>query len=146
LSEADINRMVKEAESHASEDKKRRELVETRNQSDALIHTAEKTLKELGDKVAAGDKSKVEADVVALRSAMEGEDVAAMKSKMEALAQSSMKIGEALYKQQAGAAAGPEAAGTGTDQPQQAHRPGDDNVVDADFEEVDENKKKNKSA
>jgi molecular chaperone DnaK len=145
LSDADIQRMVKEAESHAGEDKKRRELVETRNQSDGLIHTAEKTLKDLGDKVAAGEKSAVEADIAALKSAMESEDVAAMKSKMEALAQSSMKIGEALYKQQAEAAA-PGADGGEAGGPQQAHRPGEENVVDADFEEVDENKKKNKSA
>ncbi|HUN52305.1 MAG TPA: molecular chaperone DnaK [Candidatus Sulfotelmatobacter sp.] len=142
LSESDIERMVKEAESHAGEDKKRRELVETRNQSDALIHTAEKTLKDLGDKVGASEKSAVEADIAALKSAMDSEDVAAMKAKMEALAQSSMKIGEALYKQQAEAAAagGGEAGGA------EAHRPGEENVVDADFEEVDENKKKNKSA
>jgi molecular chaperone DnaK len=138
--------MVKEAESHATEDKKKRELVETRNQSDALIHTAEKTLKDLGDKVAAGEKGAVESDIAALKSAMEGEDVAAMKAKMEALAQSSMKIGEALYKQQAeaGAAASPEGGEAGG--AQHSSRPGEENVVDADFEEVDENKKKNKSA
>ncbi|HYM29974.1 MAG TPA: molecular chaperone DnaK [Candidatus Cybelea sp.] len=150
LSDADIQRMVKEAESHAGEDKKRRELVETRNHADALIHSSEKTLKELGDKVAAGDKSQIEADIAALKSVKESDDVADIKAKMETLAQSSMKAGEALYKQQqapsgeaadAGAGAGPN-GGAG-----QQRRPGEENVVDADFEEVDEEtRKKNKSA
>jgi len=140
LSDADIERMVKDAEQHATEDKKRRELVETRNQADGLVHSTEKTLQDLGDKVAAGDKTQVEADIAALRKAMEGDDAAAIKSKMEALAQSSMKIGEAMYKQQA---PGAEAAGAG--EAEKEHRPRDENVVDADFEEV-KDEKRNKSA
>jgi molecular chaperone DnaK len=146
LNEAEIKRMVKEAEEHASDDKKRRELVDTRNQADSMIHQVEKNLKEYGDKVGAAEKSKIEADVAALKSVKDGEDIAAIKAKTEALVQSSMKLGEAMYKASQ-ASAGPGAA-PGGDGGASAGGPGeapkDDKVVDADFEEVDE--KKNKRA
>ncbi len=146
LSSDDIDQMVKDAEVHADEDKKRRELVEAQNQAEALIHTTEKTLEEAGDKVAAADRTEVEAAIAELKTAAEGEDVADIGAKSEALAQVSMKIGEALYKQAAEAEAA-AAAATGAEA---AESPGDDGdtggaaedeVVDADFEEVDDDKK-----
>jgi len=127
--------MVKEAESHAEEDKKRRELVEIRNQAEALVHSTERMLKEYGDKVPAGDKATVEAAVADLKGAIQGEDRDAIKQKVDALAQASMKLGEALYQSsQAGAAGARSSAST----------PGeDDKVVDVDFEEVkDDDSKK----
>ncbi|MCW5731229.1 MAG: molecular chaperone DnaK [Alphaproteobacteria bacterium] len=141
LSESEIQKMVKDAEAHASEDKKRRELVEARNQADGLIHSTQKTMSELGDKLPAADKGAVEAAIAELKTAMDGDDAAEIKAKTEALAGASMKLGEQLYKSQA-EAAGAGAEGGGTDGGAQA---GDDNVVDADFEEVKDDKK-NKSA
>jgi molecular chaperone DnaK len=141
LSQSDIDKMVKDAESHAEDDKKRRELVEARNQAEGLIHTTERTLKESGDKIPAGDKQAVEQAIAALKGATAGEDLGEIRSKTEALGQVSMKIGEAMYKQQGapGAEAGPQAeAGAG----QGGASAGDEKVVDADFEEVDENKKR----
>ncbi len=136
LNDADIDRMVKEAEAHAAEDKKRKETVEARNHADSLVHSTEKSLKEFGDKVDASLKADVERDVAALKAVMDGDDPAAIKAKTEALMQSSMKRGEAMYKAQeaaggaAGGDAGPGAAGGQ-----------DSTVVDADFEEVDGDKK-----
>ena len=144
LSEDEIERMVKEAETHASEDKKRRELVEARNQADALIHMTEKNLAEHGDQVGEDDKKAIEAELEALKAVKDGDDVASLNAKMETLAQASMKLGEAMYRQQqageggAQDAAGGEGAGPGPEA-------GDGDVVDADFEEVDDDKK-NKSA
>jgi len=142
LSDADIDQMVKDAEAHAEEDKKRRELVEAQNQAESLIHTTEKTLAEAGDKVADDDKAAVEAAIAELKTANEGEDVDDIRAKSEALAQVAMKIGEALYKEsaEAEAAAGaesPDDAGDGNNGGGAA----DDEVVDADFEEVDDDKK-----
>jgi molecular chaperone DnaK len=141
LSDSDIEQMVKDAEAHAEEDKKRRDLVEARNQAEALIHTTEKTLAEAGDKVADADKSAVEAAIAELKTAAEGEDVDNIRAKSEALAQASMKIGEALYKQSAEgeAAAGPDGSGDGAEE--SAAGTAEDEVVDADFEEVDDDKK-----
>jgi molecular chaperone DnaK len=139
LTEADIDRMVKEAESHASEDKQRRELIEAKNQGEALIHTVEKSLGELGEKVSEQDKTAIETRVTELRTALEGEDRDAIVSKIEALARASMKLGEAAYGQGDGAqssqGASEESGGGGE---------GSDGVVDAEFEEVrdDDNKKK----
>jgi molecular chaperone DnaK len=137
--------MVKDAEAHAEEDKKRRELVEAKNQADGLIHTAERSLTEAGDKVPAEEKTAVEQAVQALKDVVGGEDLDAIKSKTEALAQASMKIGEALYRAQQ-AAGDPAAAAAGADQHPGAGPHGggahDDKVVDADFEEVDEQKKR----
>jgi len=138
LSDNDIEQMVKDAEAHAEEDKKRKELVEARNAADGLVHTTERTLSEHGDKIEESEKSQIEADVAALREAMAGEDLGEIKAKTEALAQSSMKLGEAIYKAQE------EAAGDAGDaeQPHAADsaEPQED-VVDADFEEVDDDKK-----
>jgi len=137
LTDADIDRMVKEAESHAEEDKKRRELVEVKNQAEALIHSTERMLKDYGDKVPAGDKALVETALSDLKTAVQGEDKDAVKQKVDALAQASMKLGEAMYQasqaQGGGAEGGPSAAAGGPD----------DKVVDADFEEVkDDDSKK----
>ncbi len=132
LSDADIKRMVQEAESNAAEDKKRREAVEARNQADGLIHQTEKTLKDLGDKVAASDKAATEQALSALRGVMDSNDAAEIRSKSEALVQVSMKLGEQLYKtQQEGATA---------DGSQQQAQP-EPGVVDADFVEVKDEKK-----
>ncbi len=133
LSEADIEKMVKDAEAHAAEDKKRRELVDARNQGEALIHSAEKSLKEFGDKVAASDKSAIEAAIAGLKTALEGEEVEAINARANELTQASMKLGEAMYKaEQAGAAAGAQAGSQGG---------GDEDVIDADFKEVKDDKK-----
>ena len=132
LSEADIEKMVKDAEAHAAEDKKRRELVDARNQGEALIHSAEKSLKEFGDKVAASDKSVIEAAMASLKTALEGEDVEAINARANELAQASMKLGEAMYKaEQATAGAG----ATG------GQASADEDVIDADFKEVKDDKK-----
>jgi molecular chaperone DnaK len=140
LSEADIDRMVKDAEAHAEEDKRRRELVEAKNSADALIHTTERTLNEAGDKVPESDKQAVQQAIQALKDTLGSEDTAQIKAKTEALAQASMKVGEALYKaqqaQQAGAGEGGASSGGA------AADGGSDKVVDADFEEVDDQKKR----
>src|SRR5262252_2504451 len=142
LSDADIDRMVKDAEAHASEDKRRRELVEAKNQADALIHTTERTLKENGDKVPQADRQAVEQAIQALKDTLSSEDSDQIRSKTEALAQVSMKIGEALYKAQQAEQAGPSdgpSGGAGQTGPSDG---GSDKVVDADFEEVDDQKKR----
>ncbi|MFV3127376.1 molecular chaperone DnaK [Niveispirillum sp. KHB5.9] len=138
LSDADIQKMVKDAEEHAADDKKRKELVEAKNHADGLIHSTERTLKENEDKVSPADKSAVEAAIADLKAAMGGEDPAAIKAKTDALAQASMKVGEALYKagQEGGADGTQASAGTADDD-----APGGEKVVDADFEEVDDRKK-----
>jgi molecular chaperone DnaK len=142
LSSADIDKMVKDAEAHASEDKKRRELVEARNQAEGLIHTTERTLNEAGDKVSAGDRTTVEQAIAALKGVTAGEDSADIRAKTEALSQAAMKIGEAMYKAQAspGGEGGPQAGPQGG--PHAGTQGGDDKVVDADFEEVDDDKKR----
>jgi molecular chaperone DnaK len=134
LSEADINKMVKEAEAHATEDKKRKEGAEAKNHADALVHTTEKALGEHGAKVADADRTAIENALAALKEAIKSDDPDDIKSKTEALAQASMKLGEAMYKaQQAeGAQGAPGADGAA---------PKDENVVDAEFSEVDDNKK-----
>jgi molecular chaperone DnaK len=137
LTDADIDRMVKEAESHAEDDKKRRELVEVRNQAEALVHSTERMLKDFGDKVPAGDKALVETAASDLKSAIQGEDKDAIKQKIDALAQASMKLGEAMYQSSQGAAGGGEGG------PSDAAGGPDDKVVDVDFEEVkDDDSKK----
>jgi molecular chaperone DnaK len=139
LSEADIQRMVKDAEAHAAEDKRQKELVEARNHAEALIHTTERTLAEHGGKVGAGEKQAIEQAISELKSVTSGEDAEAIRQKTQALAQASMKLGEAMYRQAdsggAGAGATGEAAGAG------GSTGGQEGVVDVDFEEVDENKK-----
>ena len=133
LSESDINKMVKDAEAHAADDKRRREAVDAKNHGELLIHDAEKSLRDYGDKVSASDKSAIEAAVTALRSALEGDDVEAIKARTNDLTQAQMKLGEAMYK--ASQAAGPEAGAAGGAPPK-------DDVIDADFREVDDDKKK----
>ncbi len=139
LSDNEIEKMVKDAEANAAEDKKRKELVEAKNHGESLIHSTNKSLGELGDKISAADKSTIEAAIAALKSAMEGSDAEAIKDKTNALAQSAMKLGEALYKSQ-----GPQpgADATGADAGQ-GGTGGADDVVDADFTEVkdDDDKK-----
>src|SRR5262249_14789910 len=100
LSEADIQKMVKDAELHAEEDKKKRELIDARNQGEALVHSTDKNLKEFGDKVGAAEKSAIESALEGLKSALTGEDTEAIKSKTNELAQAAMKLGEAMYKAQ----------------------------------------------
>jgi molecular chaperone DnaK len=139
LSDEEIDKMVKDAEANAEADKKKREEVDVKNQADSLVFQVEKNLKEYGDKIAAEDKSKIESDLKDLKEAIEKNDLEAMKQKTQDLTQSSMKMGEAMYKDQqaAGGAAGAE-------QPQsdnQQEAPKDDDVIDADYEEVDEDKK-----
>ena len=131
LAEADIERMVKEAEAHANEDKEKREAVEAKNHAEAMVHTTEKTLKELGDKVSESDRKSVEAEIEALKKALEKDDTAEIKSRTESLTNASMKLGEALYKAQAEQAS---AAGASAEEAKPTEK--DDNVVDADFEEV----------
>jgi len=138
LSDADIQKMVKDAESHAAEDKKRRELIEARNQGDALVHSTEKAMSEHGDKVDVSQKTAIEAATAALKEAVKGDDVEDIKAKTNTLAQASMKLGEAMYKaQQAEGGAAPE----GGEAPSSSGSGSDENVVDADFEEVDDQKK-----
>jgi molecular chaperone DnaK len=139
LSEADIQRMVKEAEANAEADKQRREFVEVKNQTEALVHQVQKNLAEHGDKVGAQEKGEAEAAVAAATSALEGTDHAALKQASERLSQAAMKIGEAVYKAQAEAA--PQTPPEGGAGPSAGAKP-DDKVVDAEFEEVDEQKKK----
>src|ERR1700726_2487806 len=134
LSDADIERMVKDAEAHATEDKRKRELVDANNHAESLIHTTEKTLAEGGDKIPANDRTSVEEAIKALREVTSGEDAEAIKAKTETLGQASMKLGEAMYKQsQESAASG--AAGTGPGGDGAGGRK--DDVVDAEFTEVD---------
>lgn len=111
LSEDEINRMVKEAEANAENDKKEREKVEVRNEADSMIYQTEKTLKEMGDKVNAADKQRIEDAVATLKKAIEGGDTADIKSKTEALQQAAYKIAEEMYKQQGTGAAGAAGAG-----------------------------------
>ena len=138
LSDADIEKMVKDAEANAEADKKKKELVEAKNQGESLVHSTEKTLKEHGDKVSATEKGQIEEAINALKTALETEDLTSIKEKTEALMQASMKLGEAMYKAQAEAAqASGTAQGADTGTQGTAEQPaGDDKVVDADFEEV----------
>ncbi len=135
LSDADIERMVRDAEAHAAEDKQRRELAEARNGAEATVHSTEKSLKDYGDKIPEADKAAIEAAIADLRSAMAGEDSSAIQQKTQALLQASMKLGEAMYAaQQAEAQARPGGeAGAG---------PKKDDIVDADFTEVKKDDKK----
>jgi len=136
LSDADIEKMVKDAEANAEADKKKKELVEAKNQAEGLIHTTEKTLKENSDKISSADKDAIEQAITALKGVIDGEDVEAIKSKSDALMQASLKLGEAMYKAQgADAAAAGASAGAEQGAPE-AEAKKDDNVVDADFEEV----------
>jgi molecular chaperone DnaK len=137
LSDAEIERMVKEAEENSAADKARREAVEARNQTEQMVNQVEKTLKEAGDNVSAQDKGEAEAAVAAAKSALEGSDAEALKQASERLSQAAMKVGEAMYKAQA------EAAAQGQAQPggEPEAGPNGEKIVDAEFEEVDDKKK-----
>ena len=128
LSDSDIEEMIKSAEANKADDEKRKSLIEARNQADALIHSTEKSLKEFGDKVSAGDKTAIETALADLKSAKDGEDADDIKAKSQTLIQASMKLGEAMYGQSGGDAG-------------EEHAAADDGVVDAEFEEVDDDKK-----
>jgi molecular chaperone DnaK len=132
LSEADIQKMVKDAEANAAEDKKRREAVDAKNHADALVHSTEKALAEHGSKVQESERRAIEDAVSDLKEALKGDDAEAIKAKTNTLAQASMKLGEAMYKQQAESDAAKDAA--------------KDDVVDAEFTEVDDDKNNKKSA
>lgn len=135
LSEADIEKMVKDAESHAEEDKKRKAAVEAKNHGEALVHSTEKALSEHGAKLADADRSAIENAIADLKEALKGDDSDAIQQKTNALAQASMKLGEAIYQQaQTGGAGEGDAAKK------------DDDVVDAEFTEVDDDKGGKKSA
>ncbi|MBN8521782.1 MAG: molecular chaperone DnaK [Alphaproteobacteria bacterium] len=138
LSDADIEKMVKDAEANAESDKKKKELVEAKNQAESLIHQTERTLTEMGDKVPGSEKMVIEQAISDLKSALSGEDTSAITSKTDVLMQASMKLGEMAYRQAQEAQAG-GAADTGA----QANNAGGktDDIVDADFTEVDDNKK-----
>ncbi|MDD5723259.1 MAG: molecular chaperone DnaK [Syntrophales bacterium] len=136
LSESEIDKLVKDAEAHGEEDKKKRELIELKNQSDSMIYGVEKNLKEMGDQIDADQKSKIEDSIAKLKTAMEGDDVDVIKAAHEEATQASHKLAEAIYakataKQEAGTAG---ASGEGA---QAESTKTDDDVVDADFEEVD---------
>ena len=137
LSDSDIERMVKEAEENAESDKKKRETIDSRNQADSLIHETEKNVKEHGSKITDSDKKKIESDIEELKKVKDSEDLESIKSKTEQLVQSSLKLGEAIYKQNPQAQ--PGQTDPGAEEP--SSEKNDDKVVDADFEEVDENKK-----
>ncbi|EGY66529.1 MAG: molecular chaperone DnaK [Ralstonia sp.] len=143
LSEAEIERMVKDAEANAEEDKKLRELVDSRNQGEALVHSTKKALGEYGDKLEAGEKDKIEAAIKELEETLKGTDKAAIDAKTEALATASQKLGEKVYAdmQAKGEAAGAEqSAGAQAGAQAGQGAPHDDNVVDAEFKEVNDKK------
>jgi molecular chaperone DnaK len=142
LSETEIEEMVQEAESHAADDKERKEKVELHNQADSLIYSTEKNLTEYGDKIDEADKTQVETDIAALRDVMEGDDTEVITSKIEALSQSAMKLGEAMYKaQQEEEAQSADADGTEAGPAETQDGADDATIVDADFEEVEDDKK-----
>jgi molecular chaperone DnaK len=138
LSDSEIDQMVKDAEANAEADKERRALVESRNQAESLIHTVEKNLAEYGEHIDGADKAAIETDLQALRDVKDSEDTADIQAKTETLTQSSMKLGEAMYKAQQGEAGGPDMGGDAGGSSNAA----DDGVVDADFEEVKDDDKK----
>ncbi len=138
LSDSDIERMVKEAEENAESDKKKRELIDARNQADSLIHQTEKNIKEHGSKISESDKNKIESDLEELKKVKDSEDLESIKSKSEQLVQSSLKLGEAIYKQTSQEQPGTQ--NTKSEEPSSDNK--DEKVVDADFEEVDEDKDK----
>lgn len=137
LSDADIEKMVKDAEVNAEADKKRKALVEARNQAESLLNSSEKSLKEYGDKVTEADRTAISDAIAALKTATEGDDAEAINAKSQALAEASMKLGQAMYEASQKEAAESDAA---------ADAAKDSDVVDADFEEIDDNDDKKKSA
>ena len=138
LSDADIEKLVKDAEMHAEEDKRRKELIETRNQADSMVYSVEKNIKEFGDKIDSAEKTKIEDAIARTKKALEGDDVEAIKKAQDDLMNVSHKLAEAMYAKSAGPQGGPGADGGAQQQSgdQQASGKKNDDVVDADFEEV----------
>ena len=147
LSDADIDKMVRDAESHASDDKKRRDLVEAKNKAEALIHSADRNIREFGDKLPNEDKMAVDRDIKALREVLDGDDKAAIEEKTQALTQSAMKIGEAVYKAQqaetakAGSTENASADAAGAAAAGGATAAAEGEILEADYEEVDNDRK-----
>ena len=139
LSEEEIDKLVKEAESHTEEDKKKKDLIEARNQADSMVYSVEKNIKEFGDKIDAAEKTKIEEAIAKVKTAMESDDADAIKAAQEELTQASHKLAEAMYaktaEEQAGAEAGTTAGPEDEEGKAEAEKK-DDDVVDADFEEV----------
>jgi molecular chaperone DnaK len=140
LTEDEIKRMVRDAEAHAADDKRFRELVESRNKADALLHSVEKTLKELGDKVDGGERGRIESAVSDLRTALKGDDKGAIDKKAEALAQASATLAQAAQAGAGATAGGPEPGPSGSSS--DSSKAGGDDVVDAEFEEVKDKDRK----
>ena len=138
LSESEIEKLVKDAEAHAEEDKKRKELIEARNHADAMVYSVEKNIKEFGDKVDAAEKAKIEEAITKAKKALEGDDIEAIKKTQDELMNVSHKLAEAMYAKTAGGQGGPGADGGAQQQgeDQQASGKKNDDVVDADFEDV----------
>jgi molecular chaperone DnaK len=139
LSESEIEKMVKDAEAHADDDKKRKALVEAKNHADSLIHATDKAVAEHGSKVGEDERKAIENAMADLKEALKSDDAEAITAKTNTLAQASMKLGEAMYKQSQGGDAGPTGGAGGGSEAK-------DDVVDAEFTEVDDDKKNKKSA
>jgi molecular chaperone DnaK len=139
LTEDEIQRMVKDAEAHAEEDKKLHELVDARNRGDALAHSVRKSLAEYGEKAGADEKAKIEAALKDLEEVLKGDDKGRIEAKTEALAAAAQKLGERMYAD-AQAAAGAQGAAAGAEQPAGDGKKADENVVDAEFTEVKDKK------
>ena len=150
LSKEEVEKMIKDAESHAQEDKKKKEVVELKNQADSLIHTTEKSLKEHGSKISSENKKKIEASLEALKKIKDSDNKEELKSKIDLLTQASMKLGEEIYKEAQKEAAKEQQAGktnsASTKEDNKAGKKRKEKVVDAEFEEVDKKKDNKKSA
>jgi molecular chaperone DnaK len=136
LSKDEIDQFVKEGEMHAEEDKKKRELIELRNQSDTLVYSTEKTMRDMGDKIDAATRQNIEDQIQKVKQVMDGEDREAIQREMDQLMQISHKVAEEAYKRAASQQAEEQGAGAGAQQSAGSERKGDEDVVDADFEEV----------
>jgi molecular chaperone DnaK len=138
LSEDEIKRMVGDAEAHAAEDAKFRELADIRNRADGLVHATDKMLRELGDKVSGEERAKIESALAGVKDAIKSDNKSTIETKLKALAEASGSVAQRLYAQQGGAAGSAAGGGQGS-----GAAGGDDNVVDAEFEEVKDDKKGN---
>jgi molecular chaperone DnaK len=139
LTEADIQHMIREAESHASEDRRRRELVEARNEADALIYTAEKQLQDNGAEAGESERRMLEQAISGLKEALSAEDIHRLRAQTQTLAQALSRFGESLHRAAAAGAGGQAQGQTASERP--SGEPGQDDVVDAEFEEVDKNRR-----
>ncbi len=141
LSKEEIDRMVRDAQTHSEEDKKRKELAEVRNEADTLIYSIEKSLTEFGDKISESEKSSIQENIAATRKAMEGTDGEAIRSRVQELNKASHRFAEEMYKQTTKEQGGPQAGAKPGGGETAGETKGNNNVVDADFEEVDKEKK-----